>query len=863
MFASIFANTVVFAAESAAAESNCVSEAKLLCALGIIDMPDETLNWSETDITNRVFVDYALRLSPYSGEMQYLNLILPTDEIAKTDADYHKYAYIYSQGWLKDETGTGPAKNLKSDFAVKVLGGILGYGKAYENGAQGLANSVKTELLRGVSVSKDGYMSLDGAVRMLANAIDIPYCETEYLSDNKINYRVSKDVTVLVKNKDIYEISGRMNATAITAISGEPTDKNRVKINDTVFDIDDFSYNSLIGRDVTGYAYMKGSDNRIMYLEADGSTQDYVIDGEDFVSYEPSKIKYYDKYGKLKTRSVSNPVIIYNGKKLGAGEYSDRLFEITDGNVTLVKNGGKTDLVIINKYRNLIVGTVDKDNKILTDMFHNELLDFDCDTAVIKTETGKNAEFDTIRKKNIITYLASLDGEYVDAVIGGVYMTEKVDGLRKDGGRVKSISVGAKTYDTAAEFEELVGNLTLGQEYDIFINCNDRVVAVKEPSGVASELGYVMGAQTKSGLSGEVQIKLVTPDSASEDDYIVLSCADKVTADGTSVSGKAVIDALKVFNGSVNVPISYRSNSEGKIYEIDTPNYVPDKESDKSLMQLHSRNGDMVYAKSVINNGYRNHYDGRYYLSFDGICINHATGSDKIVVIDRVRNDSHVYMDIYGFGKDSPLVYFAVVNESSSPDTAQFEDNLVGIKQIVQKNTSDGEAAYFVTLVSNGAEREMQIADEYTSIVNKAGKFDLVRYKINAKNQITAFETVLDYSERSSSIGYENYSWDANSDYRIVTGMIYDVLEDGGCTVSSYKNMVSFYKDQNDIENSREITFMRNAYIYKVERDELTIEAATADDIRTYKDYGDNADMICMTTMYMIPSDIYIIRGEQ
>ena len=56
---------------------------------------------------------------------------------------------------------------------------------------------------------------------------------------------------------------------------------------------------------------------------------------------------------------------------------------------------------------------------------------------------------------------------------------------------------------------------------------------------------------------------------------------------------------------------------------------------------------------------------------------------------------------------------------------------------------------------------------------------------------------------------------------------------------------------------------MRNAYIYKVERDELTIEAATADDIRTYKDYGDNADMICMTTMYMIPSDIYIIRGEQ
>lgn len=66
-----------------------------------------------------------------------------------------------------------------------------------------------------------------------------------------------------------------------------------------------------------------------------------------------------------------------------------------------------------------------------------------------------------------------------------------------------------------------------------------------------------------------------------------------------------------------------------------------------------------MYVKSVITNGYRNHYGGKYYLSFDGICVNHATGSDKIIVIDRVRNDSKVNLDIYGFRTDSPLVYFA------------------------------------------------------------------------------------------------------------------------------------------------------------------------------------------------------------
>ena len=74
---------------------------------------------------------------------------------------------------------------------------------------------------------------------------------------------------------------------------------------------------------------------------------------------------------------------------------------------------------------------------------------------------------------------------------------------------------------------------------------------------------------------------------------------------------------------------------------------------------------------------------------------------------------------------------------------------------------------------------------------------------------------------------------------------------------------MSYYKDSSDIANSREVAFMRNAYIYKVDRDELSIEAATVDDIKTYKNYGDDADMICITTAYMIPSSIYIIRNEK
>ena len=87
---------------------------------------------------------------------------------------------------------------LKTDTALSVLKGILGYSKAAENGAAKLSIGVKNSLLKGIKTSSDGALTLNDAVKMLYNAIEMPYCDMEILSDNRINYKVSKDVTVLV-----------------------------------------------------------------------------------------------------------------------------------------------------------------------------------------------------------------------------------------------------------------------------------------------------------------------------------------------------------------------------------------------------------------------------------------------------------------------------------------------------------------------------------------------------------------------------------------------------------------------------------------------------------------------------------------
>ena len=80
-----------------------------------------------------------------------------------------------------------------------------------------------------------------------------------------------------------------------------------------------------------------------------------------------------------------------------------------------------------------------------------KILSFDCDVAVSKSEGGKDFSVGALRKKNIITYLQSLDGEYVNAIVGGVYMTEEITSVSQSADGIDSIEVCSQSYDTASE----------------------------------------------------------------------------------------------------------------------------------------------------------------------------------------------------------------------------------------------------------------------------------------------------------------------------------------------------------------------------------------------------------------------------
>ena len=383
-----FAGISVSADEAAVQTApNNLEEANVLYALGIIDAQDESAVWENTSIKNRQFLTYVINMTNYNG-LKYSYVTLPTDEISSADEDYDKYVYAFSNGWLKDETGIAPDKELTVDFAIPVLRGALGYTGLIAAGNDNIGNRLLKNLMDGVTADADGKLSFNSAVKMLHNAINTAYCEQVEFPGSSRTWRINEDETVLSLNRNIYKVKGRVTATNFATITGETVGENQIRIDGTVYEIADKSFNSFIGKNVEAYVHIDDFESKVMYLAADSTTSEIVIEGENFASYTPEMISYNDEKGNLKNMSVNDPIIIYNGKELKTGQYSDTLFDITEGNVTLLKNNNIVDVIIITKYKNLVVGTVDKDDLIVTDMFRDDSINFDCDEFSLKNESG-------------------------------------------------------------------------------------------------------------------------------------------------------------------------------------------------------------------------------------------------------------------------------------------------------------------------------------------------------------------------------------------------------------------------------------------------------------------------------------------
>lgn len=849
-------------AETVAVEEDNVEAAEVLAALGVMDYPSKSKAWSKVTMNKGDFIKTVLAMTDYAGT-EYSGVILPWENIEVGSTYYNEFMYSYMKGYLSENDDVGEAEDLVTpEFAIKYVQNMLGYHDIIIDKISN-ASKVQKALRKGVTGNADGNLTLNGILTLMYNATKIDYCKVQYAGSKYgviTGYTVRDGRTILTEFKDIYMIKGRVNATHYATLNGETAGENRLVINSDVFECYDEAYETMIGRNVEGYAHIDDVESKILWMTYQSSTEDIVIEGEDFVSFDGTSVTYETERGTRKRTTVTNPVIIYNGRTLQSGEYSDSLFDIIDGNVTLIDNRGDISTIIITKYSNMVIGAVDATNQKLYDMIYtgNPLVLNAASTVVIKNTSGQQIDFSELKAKDVLTYTMSMDGTYFVGTVGG----SKINGnITRQDPDEKYVTANGVDYPYTQEFENAQQTLSFDAQYTFYINIYGRLVGVKNLSGSTGNMAFIMKA-VLDDESDCVNLRVIPQDAATADDTVWLQCTQKVTVDGETCTGNGVLVALGKINQSVakevELPIIYDLNADGLVKRIDTPYYnAASEDKDSTLQRVYTQSQGTIYSKTDYDNGFKGQINGQWLVDASALVLN-SIGSHEFNIASGSGNDTHYKRDIYTIGIDSPLA-MCVVQSNPNAETGEYENGFAVVKSKYITVNADNEAVLRVTLSMSGKDNEYDVAvSKRETIEPTLKRGNLIRYGFDAKGNLSNTQVILDYEDMDSSIGYEYpYKvWNTNNQNPyIVVGKVYDVTE-----TSNGKYAIRFYKDKGDITGSLQVTYPRGLQFYELnDANEVTTSDILPTQIKTYKQVGSNADMLVMMSTYHNPYTIYIV----
>lgn len=420
--------------------------------------------------------------------------------------------------------------------------------------------------------------------------------------------KYNKNQTALEYFHDIYKISGRINATYISSLSGysELNDVDKIQIDSDFYKIQQHEFSNYLGYYVDAYCKKtKGAVDEIVHIEKNFNTDELRINADDIVSFDNLRYTYGEKRKSVKV--ADKHTLIINGKRQSV--YSSEDFIPDNGNVILLRDGGKYDTVIINTYKNyflqrMIVGGDDKLTLTIKESLRRFEIDLFSDTILQVYKDGhkvdmkpfsynihgteyKTTGFTDIPEGSVASIFADeyeeLNGILVpskDAKSVVIYVnTPKIYGV------CTALSDDYITIDNIKYEKETKGeieNVKLGDKGYFVKNYDDKVYAYYDNNYIGEiSYAYLIKASIGEGLKPEMKVKLLK-----EDGYIeIFDLAQKV-----KINNKTEDDYKKIHNYLSNTaqeldptflisqPIKIEINDKNEICSIWT--YSTKKEDD-------------------------------------------------------------------------------------------------------------------------------------------------------------------------------------------------------------------------------------------------------------------------------------------
>lgn len=854
----------VMAAAEVTAEANCTDKAELLFKLGIASEPEAGSVWSETVITNAEFA--AMVVNMVSG----LNVTesmedLPYDDVYLGHTYYSHICYGYKSGILDKADVLNPDSPLDAQLAVDTAVNALGFSSVKEYVSNYNRYISRSDLLKGVDGSKSEF-SLNDAYNIIYNALGMNTIELDgvYTSKGEASYNVADGDSLAHSVFDLERVDGRLTATSIAAVNGSKTSDGYVMIDKTKYSADGGEIFTLIGKEITAWVDENG---KIYHSLDNGETDTVEIDAANIMSIDGSSVKYSDGK-KTKTVNLSYPTIVVNGGELDSSNYNKNNLKISEGKVTLIKSGGKYDVVSVEDSKNFILGVVSVDTSGNIELAASNIKNTkiivrnDAYSSAVNTD-GESIDLASAEAGSLITYKMSPCGTYADIIVSKNVINTDSAGRRTSGGKVTEIVIDGVTYSVNDEVH--LGNVDLNVDgnYEYYITPYGNIGAVDFYNSDLDVTAFMMGIDMDNGLSGDIKIRFINNEYNELKEALVLDAAKKVTVDGTKKEGQAIIDAVKNNNGgSLNVPVIYRVNEKNEVYSLDTPYYDANKEPDTSLIERKAPAGrGGIYAKT--DSRYKNQFCHLYIVPFDGIVVSCATDGSDAFVKESVVGD-HTYSDsvlkMYSKGTDTYTLCVAVQYENSSmAESTDYTSNFYAVTGVKQVSYED-EIVKQLTLYNNGVYSDHIVSNKVTiAAMNTLEPGDIIRISNDTKGRINGIRVYMDYSDMLNSENGKASSTDYNAERRTAYGKVVNIEWNSSM---NYYIITYSVNDSNDLESF----FAAKAKFVKMSNnrnDDITFETVSPSAIKTTEYFGENADTVFVSYLYTIAGDVFFLAIDK
>lgn len=833
--------TVCFAAEAMAEENSNISETlDFLHAIGIMEeYTAETFN-AEQKITRAVFAQSVAELineaEVGSGRVYYHDV----------SRDYWAFNFIGRLTELGFISGDGknnfnPEDIISKTEAVKVILSILGYdvyaaaNGGYPNGYLKLAGEIK--LLSGCSTESD--MTLADMAVIFKNALKAETVSVSY-TEGELSYSKDEE-TLLTKCYSMYYDKGTLSGCeGVNLLTGERIKDNKAYIDGFEYETELSNLLGYIGSDVEFIYYSEsrdGGERNLLWVSPTGKTDTLTIGIDEDKEFDPEDyvLTYYPE-GNSKSKKVrleKGISVIYNGAFAKDG--IDEILSAEKYSVTLLRDGGKYGVAVVEAYENYVVGDIDLNLQVIYDRADSSKkisLDEDDWERVEITRDNATASFSDIKENDVVSIFKAYDGETVKAVILSSFVEGTVENI-KDNEEERSIRVDGETY--MFYNRETVKNIKVNSNVKLYMDFNGYVAYVSKNLGKEAVAAYILKAYIDENTDS-LHLKLLTDDGIK-----TYACADKIKIDGISTTNSGDSYYPFINDGKTDQQlVIVRFNSNGQVKTVDTTE--PNAGSDfrlwiKGASGIYKSNVSKLGAKVLVDDNTRIFsVPSSYSTDESNFSIKHksALKHDQAYTADvyRCESSEQEFEDILVIKDESwnsPSNTTATILVSSIDKCVNEDDEQVECLNGYQAHTP-------VSILTNG---------EYNFSRDKIKPGDMIRVTYNDKGEAKSAYQVFGYKSASRPV-----STDLNSAFRIAAVYAHDKI---GCALKvGYKSGADFDEVFN-IANAKILVYQGS------EKNKIRI--GTPGDIRTYKTVGEECSTVVTQTTYGEPV-VFVVYEE-